>query len=231
MTSLNLITFVTCISYSVSEKFKPIFNSYGLRGCVVDAADERLVYSYDSLIKCVAMCSAMDGCVGSNYHRDTKTCQLFYDRTDVTIKHDSTNMCAFFEKKTSQIILHKELLSRYIGCFVDKMNTDPRDLTYYALYTNTMTISFCSHVCFGFNYSFFGLQSYRECYCSHSYGRYGVSDKCNFNCDGDQSEICGGPLANSVYTVCDRGMYGLNCNIKCPPGPQCLCNRLNGTLI
>ena len=52
-----------------------------------------------------------------------------------------------------------------------------------------------------------GLQDHSECYCGNSYGKHGLSDEedCDFPCDGNPKEICGGGLRNSVYTI-DEGI-------------------------
>ena len=52
---------------------------------------------------------------------------------------------------------------------------------------------------------FAGAQWGRECFCGHTYGRYGVSNACDFRCSGDPSDspnnMCGGYLANTVFTT------------------------------
>jgi len=42
-----------------------------------------------------------------------------------------------------------------------------------------------------------------ECYCGDSYGKYGkVSEsECNFKCNGNFNEICGGVNRISIYSV------------------------------
>ncbi|ELT96353.1 hypothetical protein CAPTEDRAFT_192566, partial [Capitella teleta] len=69
------------------------------------------------------------------------------------------------------------------------------------------------------------------CFCGNSYGRHGTSFQCTSECNsGDEGEICGGRLANSIWRVyegrCDctgEQWVGDLCD-KCAPGfagPNC----------
>ncbi|ESN95510.1 hypothetical protein HELRODRAFT_179286 [Helobdella robusta] len=119
---------------------------------------------------------------------------------------------------------------RYIGCYTDDKKPGMRDLQFSSI-DGRMTPVFCSDVCYRHNYTVFGVQYHNECYCSHSYGAYGVGNGCSYTCSGDSREICGGASMNSVYSVCDKGMHGLKCNLKCPCAPLCTCHRLNASII
>ncbi|ESN97538.1 hypothetical protein HELRODRAFT_177969 [Helobdella robusta] len=86
------------------NSFSPYKNSFGLKTCAVDVADEQFVFSYDSRVKCVAMCSAVVGCVGCNYHLDRRVCQLFKNRTKLGQVHDAAGLCTFHEKSGNQLL-------------------------------------------------------------------------------------------------------------------------------
>ncbi|ESN95558.1 hypothetical protein HELRODRAFT_179336 [Helobdella robusta] len=121
--------------------------------------------------------------------------------------------------------------SRYLGCYVDKQ---ARDLTYPLAADYSLTTIRCWKACANLNYTVFATQvrkSHTPVSAPTPYGRSGTGWICDRNCIGSPNEICGGAYMNSVYSVCDRGMYGLDCNLKCPCGSQCLCDRFNGSEI
>ena len=49
-----------------------------------------------------------------------------------------------------------------------------------------------------------------QCYCSNTYGSYGFSSNCNMACSGNSNQICGGGLANSVYSTQCRKNFRSN---------------------
>jgi hypothetical protein len=54
----------------------------------------------------------------------------------------------------------------------------------------------------------------QNCYCGNTYGKDGAASlwglKCNKPCSGNQSQICGGEYANSIYQVeCLKQTLGL----------------------
>lgn len=57
------------------------------------------------------------------------------------------------------------------------------------------------------SYKYMGLQYSQDCFCGDTYytaERDAVpSDMCTMSCLGDDSLICGGPWANSIYIVGD----------------------------
>lgn len=66
--------------------------------------------------------------------------------------------------------------------------------------TNTLTpltcLTFCSDT------QFFGLEYGRECYCANYLSSFSVKlneSRCNYACNGNSSEICGGSLALTLY--------------------------------
>jgi hypothetical protein len=68
---------------------------------------------------------------------------------------------------------------------------------------NSMTVDSCLAYCANANAQFAGLEFGRECYCSPYLSvlseRLNGSDKCNYACNGNSSQICGGMLALTLY--------------------------------
>jgi len=65
-----------------------------------------------------------------------------------------------------------------------------------------MTVDTCLNYCAGGNYAFAGLEYTKECYCSQLLSALSVKlpeSSCNLACAGNSSQICGGPLALTVY--------------------------------
>ncbi|CAF1003389.1 unnamed protein product [Brachionus calyciflorus] len=106
----------------------------------------------------------------------------------------------------------------YLGCYAHQHN---RDLKWFAFGSASITINFCVNVCFENNYKYAGLQSSFECFCGNKYGTYGISNNCNMECNGNQSQICGGSWSNSVYKIslvelkCDKRIIKINETIEC----------------
>ena len=79
----------------------------------------------------------------------------------------------------------------------------------------------------------YSISSGGECWCGNSYGKYNKLDDetdCNWNCDGDASQMCGGFYANDVYLLdspcftdpapCGLGAY---CGLDDKNNPVCSC--------
>jgi hypothetical protein len=98
----------------------------------------------------------------------------------------------------------------YIGCFNDPNN--PFDLDGHLERSQSNTPQRCVEICKQKGFTYAGVQYSESCLCGNSYGRFGTSNNCNMRCTGDQSQICGGINANSVYTTGGSG------SSKCPPG-------------
>ncbi|XP_076467662.1 uncharacterized protein LOC143298664 [Babylonia areolata] len=111
----------------------------------------------------------------------------------------------------------------YLGCFLDE--EDHRDLPFEPLIDVNAHVGpvSCRYHCFDKGYAFAGLQRGIACYCGNSYGKFGSSMKsCTTQClPPFEMEICGGHLANSVFSTglvprnvfCDAGWasYGDSC--------------------
>ncbi|ESN95547.1 hypothetical protein HELRODRAFT_179323 [Helobdella robusta] len=212
----------------VSNSFFAVYNSFGLKSCAVEVVDVQ--HTCSSYLKCVIKCSAAAGCSRCNYHYDNRTCQFFTKKTTFKTGYLSSDLCISFQKRTSgNEPLNNEWSSRYLGCYKDIYS--PKDMPYWETRVYDLTIQTGWNKCRIMNYTFIGLQYGSDNFCSDTYGRYGVGAGCTYPCGGSPVEKCGGYFFNSVYSVCDIGMYGLNCNQNCSCGPQCLCNRLTGFMV
>ncbi|CAG8956098.1 hypothetical protein HYFRA_00011882 [Hymenoscyphus fraxineus] len=68
--------------------------------------------------------------------------------------------------------------------------------------SDRMSVPVCLDLCEGGNFAFAGLEYRRECYCSNYLSALStkVDDKtCSLSCQGNDTQICGGSLALSVY--------------------------------
>ncbi|ESN97345.1 hypothetical protein HELRODRAFT_178131 [Helobdella robusta] len=77
--------------------FLPNKNSYGLKTCAIDNPDVQHSFGYDSHLKCIALCSTVNSCVGCSYQLDQKLCSLFLDRTKLTTKYEVSENCVLYQ--------------------------------------------------------------------------------------------------------------------------------------
>lgn len=111
-----------------------------------------------------------------------------------------------------------------MGCYLDWGGVSPRvrDLnasTYFS--SPTMTFQLCASFCVYYGYYYFGVQyAYIYIYfffknisypCDNFYGSQGYATNCNMTCTGNSSQICGGKIANSVYSI---SIYKIDLNYK-----------------
>jgi hypothetical protein len=101
--------------------------------------------------------------------------------------------------------------AKYVGCFADKSE---RDLTGYH-YSGKMTNAICIAECKKRGFKYASTQYSSHCFCGNSYGRYGISKKCDYKCTGNKGEVCGGYWANSVYTTGATGSPAGNSHEFC----------------
>ncbi|KAK4194459.1 WSC domain-containing protein [Triangularia verruculosa] len=79
------------------------------------------------------------------------------------------------------------LSTPYLGCFVDEV---PRVLPDNLLGASDMTAEKCAAHCS--NYSYFGLEYGRECWCGNSRPKNPApATECSFPCSGNDSQLCG----------------------------------------
>lgn len=84
------------------------------------------------------------------------------------------------------------------GCYSEPQNS--RALAAKTFNSAVMTVEVCAAGCAG--YAYFGLEYYHECYCGNFIAAESselTTDKCNFPCDGDSEQKCGGDWALNMY--------------------------------
>jgi hypothetical protein len=94
---------------------------------------------------------------------------------------------------------------KYRGCAFE--GTGGRALTGGFLFLDTMTPHKCQVYCKSLNLKFSGVEYSKECYCGAALenGATLGSSKCNLQCGGDSTQICGGPSALSLYEYVPAG--------------------------
>ena len=100
----------------------------------------------------------------------------------------------------------------YVGCFQDSTSVRMRDLIgSFDSSDKHGSINECKKFCKDFFY--FGLQLGFQCYCGNEFGLYGQlpEGKCNYTCQIQKNEICGGQSVNSVYRVTPYDATYLGC--------------------
>ncbi|CAG8584870.1 2556_t:CDS:1 [Ambispora gerdemannii] len=100
------------------------------------------------------------------------------------------------------IIHNLENNPQYKGCIADSPFCNRRTLNAASETFTNMTVDKCIDFCKkgGFNYT--GLEMGTECYCGNTYDPTNLkTEECSTSCPGNNSQMCGGPLALSVYEV------------------------------
>ena len=103
----------------------------------------------------------------------------------------------------------------YLGCFYD--SGDDRLLSGPATGTQSMTIEYCHSYCSSQGYNIFGVEDGSQCFCGNETtgSTPSPSDGCDYLCDGDLTEICGGfdpiSLYNFASTTDTLGAAYLGC--------------------
>ncbi|KAH6373254.1 hypothetical protein HBI34_087410 [Parastagonospora nodorum] len=105
----------------------------------------------------------------------------------------------------------------YAGCGGD--NIGDRAFLNASTGADDMTIQTCIAFCGARNLPYAGLEYGRECFCADKLDpRYapkdGIMGNCNYKCAGDESGICGGWAAMSIYKKCADGDSCKNWDIK-----------------
>lgn len=83
----------------------------------------------------------------------------------------------------------------YASCYVDNAN-NVRALSGKSTSTSSMTVESCAAFCSGYQY--FGLEYASECYCGQTLTA-ATGSGCTMLCAGNNTELCGGSNALSVY--------------------------------
>ncbi|CAG8694549.1 2489_t:CDS:2, partial [Acaulospora morrowiae] len=92
----------------------------------------------------------------------------------------------------------------YLGCIKDSPYCGVRALNGSEIEGITnMTVDNCIEYCRQNGFKYAGLEIGTQCFCDNKYDSLTQLDPgdCCFSCAGNNSEICGGPLALSVYKV------------------------------
>ncbi|CAG8666793.1 16280_t:CDS:1, partial [Dentiscutata heterogama] len=91
--------------------------------------------------------------------------------------------------------------NRYQQCVKDSPYCDQRILNGTKLELASMTVNKCIDFCRQNNFEYAGLEMGTQCFCAHEYDHISQlsSYECSTSCAGDNNQICGGPLALSVY--------------------------------
>ncbi|ESN96123.1 hypothetical protein HELRODRAFT_163153 [Helobdella robusta] len=93
----------------------------------------------------------------------------------------------------------------YLGCYVDDANNRDLDVLMKNDVTS-MTSELCINLCVQNGYAYAGLQN-----------GMASANECNSECSGNQAQLCGGPLRNTIYSLCNT-YGGLK---KCPDQYHC----------
>ncbi|KAJ3532126.1 hypothetical protein NM208_g8577 [Fusarium decemcellulare] len=113
--------------------------------------------------------------------------------------------------------IHKESTKyKYYGCYNETTDitdsAETRALTggSHLVTAGKMTVPMCLEFCAsnGTDYTYAGLEWSRECWCSpylSSLSEKLHDDDCANPCEGNSSQICGGPLKLSVYELSNGG--------------------------
>jgi len=87
-----------------------------------------------------------------------------------------------------------------IGCYSDSV--EARTLRTRVSVSGCMTEEACVAQCQSEKFGFAGVESSNECFCDTAISNGGVpiaATSCNMACQGNSSELCGGPNALNVY--------------------------------
>ncbi|CAB4446085.1 unnamed protein product [Rhizophagus irregularis] len=98
----------------------------------------------------------------------------------------------------------KKMYPYYKGCIQDDKYCGKRVLGNNCLSSESMTVDECIDNCRKDNYKFAGLEARTQCFCGNSYNsinRLVGSEQCRASCPGNNSQICGGIWALSLYEV------------------------------
>ncbi|RFU34593.1 hypothetical protein B7463_g1718, partial [Scytalidium lignicola] len=99
--------------------------------------------------------------------------------------------------------------SSYYGCWSDRVEPATRVLsgiTFANIGNGKVTSSNCVQYCTGKGYSFAGTEYGGQCFCGNELDNSTQIDEstCSMPCEGDATEICGGPKALSVYKAANK---------------------------
>ncbi|RIB14518.1 WSC domain-containing protein, partial [Gigaspora rosea] len=93
--------------------------------------------------------------------------------------------------------------NRYQQCIKDSHYCGQRILNGTSKELAGMTVDKCIDFCRQNNFAYAGLEIGTQCFCANNYDHINQisSDQCSTSCVGNNQQICGGPLALSIYSV------------------------------
>ncbi|CAG8817263.1 15562_t:CDS:1, partial [Gigaspora margarita] len=102
-----------------------------------------------------------------------------------------------------KVVKNLEKDSRYMGCIKDSPYCNQRSLNGTLKELPNMTVENCIRICREGNFEIIGLEIGSQCFCAHDFNSSTNLDKsdCSTSCEGNSSQICGGPLALSIYNA------------------------------
>ncbi|CAG8560254.1 35837_t:CDS:2, partial [Racocetra persica] len=92
---------------------------------------------------------------------------------------------------------------KYIGCFKESPNCNQRILKGSNEEVISLSVEDCVNFCKSNHYNYAGLEIGTQCFCDNDFKHINMlrPEECSSSCTGNDSEICGGPLAVSIYSV------------------------------
>ncbi|CAG8644440.1 553_t:CDS:2, partial [Ambispora gerdemannii] len=121
----------------------------------------------------------------------------------ITNSHYSYGQNININKKLE--LISKNSDPRYQGCFQDGPSCRTLNGTTPQV-ENSMTIDDCINICNQNSFKYAGLEDGHQCFCGNDYTVNGQAsgapnEQCSTSCVGNNSQICGGPFALSIYKV------------------------------
>ncbi|CAG8793046.1 37026_t:CDS:2, partial [Racocetra persica] len=101
------------------------------------------------------------------------------------------------------IIRNLKNIKTYNGCIRDSPYCNQRALTGSKKEFSSLSIDDCITFCKNNNYKYAGLEIGSQCFCDNNFDSLNMlnPEECSSSCIGNKSELCGGPLALSIYSV------------------------------
>ncbi|CAG8742898.1 34887_t:CDS:2 [Gigaspora margarita] len=92
---------------------------------------------------------------------------------------------------------------RYEGCIRDSPYCNQRALNGSKKEFSSLSIDDCISFCKDNNYKYAGLEIGSQCFCDNNYNSINMlnPEECSSSCTGNKYELCGGPLALSIYSI------------------------------
>jgi len=141
--------------------------------------------------QCLQLCERTPECTHFTFNSQNNNCLL---------KKGSINKSSAIVTEWAECgLVANNFENKHLGCHGDSDQRDMHSVYYQAHLSNTLED--CFQFCRSHDHRYAGLQYGSECWCSDTYGKYGTSNRCDKPCTGNAEQICGGPMANSVYDV------------------------------